>query len=56
MIEYDEAEHSFSDFSDETLILIERLLGPEVRNRLLITPEQVRESVRLYRRNHKRVI
>lgn len=56
MIEYDESEHSYSDFDDETLRLIEQLMGTEIRNKLLITPEQVVESVRLYSRNNKRVI
>ncbi len=56
MIEYDKSEHSYSDFDDDTLLLIELLMGPEIRNKLLITPEQVRASVRLYSRNNKRVI
>lgn len=52
MIQYDETELCYSDFDDSTLRLIENLLGPEVRNKLLITPEQVSESVRLCGRHH----
>lgn len=56
MIEYDESEHSYSDFDDETLRLIEQLMGPDIRNKLLITPEQVMASVRLCNRHDTHIV
>lgn len=52
-IEYDDSELLHSDFDDKTLNLIADLMGPDIRDKLLVP---VVDDVRLHNRSDKHAI